>query len=232
MHRQEWSLLCFLAAAIQAVLGLSCETSNPAAPANNSGVPKLPMVLNTSLIPLYAGTIWSYVDSVFYSPDSVMEYRYDWTVGNRKYIYSKGDSVEVCIFRISRAGGSQNDYYFRVDSEGLVQYSSLEFDTIGHCSLQSLMLKYPVQRGDSWQENHGDYADQKVCLSTDTLVTISQGDLHCYAIRTGPGDPWYEDEFYCLNLGKSGSTTIIKKMTLLSIALPVKTARGHARNQW
>ncbi len=206
----------------------SCEKSNPAGPGENSSVRKLPMVLDTALIPLHTGYAWLYVDSVFYSPDSVMVYHYNWSVGGNRYIYSKGDSVEVYVFRISRDGGSQNEYYYRVNPEGLVRYSSLETDTLGHYSLQSLMLKYPVQRGETWQENHGDYSDQKTCLSEDTVIATAGGNLHCFIIRTGPGNPWYEDEYYCLNFGKvggyaelkSGGSTIITKTTFLALATP------------
>jgi hypothetical protein len=189
--------------------------------------PILPTIQDTSLIPLSIGNFWEYSDSVFYSPDSIVVYHYTWSVVAKQNIYSKGDSVEVYIFRINFVGDNQYDYFYKVTSQGLVQYGSLELDTAGHYSLQSLMLKFPLQPGDTWSESHGDYADQKACLSVDTVIVTSLGNFHCYVIRTGPGVTWYGDEYYRLNFGlvggyadtKIGNTHIIQKTTLLSFAL-------------
>lgn len=219
MSKNSLSVLVMLLLASS--LDFSCKTKD------NPTIPTLPTTQDTSLIPLSVGNYWEYSDSVFYSADSVIVYHYTCSVVGKQNIYSKGDSLEVFIFRINPVGGNPTDCFYKVDSEGLVQYGSLESDTAGHYSLRSLVLKYPVQRGDNWSESHGDYSDQKTCLSTDTLIANSLGTFHCYSIRTGSGIPWYGDEYYKLNFGlvggfaetQSGTTTIIQKTTLLSFVV-------------
>jgi hypothetical protein len=195
----------------------------------NKDTPTTPItstVRDTSFIPLAIGNCWEYADSVFYSPDSVEVYHFTWSVVGKQKIYSNGDSVEAYIFSMNSVGGNPTEFYYSVTSQGLVQYGQLEFDTAGHYSLQSLLLKYPLLAGDSWSESHGDYADQKSCVCTDTLITSPCGAFHCYVIRTGPGVPWYADEYYALNIGliggyavTLGSTTIVQKKILLSSVL-------------
>jgi hypothetical protein len=178
-------------------------------------------------MPLTIGNHWEYADSTFYSPDSISVNRYSWSIVGKQNILSGTDSVEVSIFRITFNDGIHYDYFYKNNPEGLTQYTSDERDSVGHFSLRSLLLKLPLQRGDTWMTTHGDYADQKFCLSTDTLIPTQFGNFHTYLIRTGFGDPWYSDEYYKENFGlvggygqyKIGTSTILQKRTLLSYGL-------------
>jgi hypothetical protein len=178
-------------------------------------------------MPLTVGNHWEYVDSTIYSSDSVEVNRYSWSIVGKQKILSGTDSVEVSIFRLTFSDGIYYDFFYKNNPEGLTQYTYDEGDSVGHYSLRSLLLKFPVQLGDKWLTTHGDYADHRCCLSTDTLISTRFGNFHTYTIRTGLGDPWYGDEYYKEGFGrvggygqfKSSSATVVMKTSLLSFGL-------------
>jgi hypothetical protein len=172
---------------------LSCSSEqNPIVPVNESN----------PIMPLSVGNYWEYVDSVFYASDSIEVYHYSWAVVGRGKILSRNDSIEVYIFRIKYSPETQNDYFFKNNPEGLTLYSNNEFDSAGNYSLRSLLIKYPLQVGDTWVTNHGDYGDINRCLAANTLFTVLGHSFHCYEIQTGAGAAYYAVQYYSVGFGK------------------------------
>lgn len=197
---------------------------------NSSGpiVPSPPALQSEPLLPLTIGNHWEYSDSTIYSPDSVVVIYYSWTILGKQNILSGNDSVEVFIWRIESAGGDQYDYYLRNTPEGLVHYMLDEGDAVGHFSLKSLVLKFPMKQGDSWRESQGDVADRKSCLSTDTLIAMPVGTFHAYIVRRGGSTTsWHSDEYFKENFGRVGgyaeylsySKTVVVRTSLLSYGI-------------
>jgi len=182
---------------------------------------------SSPFMPLTNGNHWEYSDSTIYSSDSVSVNHYSWSIVGKQKILSGTDSVEVSIFRLTFSDGTSYDYFERNDPEGLTQYITNEGDSVGQYNLKSLLIKYPLQRGDTWKTNNGDYSSQKACLSTDTLIQTTAGTFHSYIIRTGYVDSWYTDEYYTENVGRVGAygiykpsgSTVITKTTLLSFTV-------------
>jgi hypothetical protein len=197
---------------------LSCsDEQNPIMPINESNL----------IMPLSIGNYWEYVDSVFYTSDSIEIYHYTWSVVGKEKILSQNDSIEVYIFRIEYSHGPQNDYFFKNNPEGLTQYSNNEFDSAGNNSLRSLLIKYPLKLGDTWITNHGDYADINKCLSINTEFTALGRNFHCYEIQRSVGSPSYVIEYYSAGFGMVAGLSYssysdhprFSKITLLSFEI-------------
>jgi hypothetical protein len=186
-----------------------------------------PPVQSTPFISLKNGNHWEYVDSIFYSPDTITAIRYSWAIIGTQKILSGADSVEVSILHYTRNDTSGYDYFYKNNPEGLTQYSPAEFEAGGHYGVRSLLLKFPMQLGDAWDAKYDDYTEHRSCLSSDTLIPTSFGIFHSYVVRRGPGNPWYINEYYREDLGligaysqsKNGSSTVVQKTTLLSYEL-------------
>ena len=209
---------------ISVTLLFSCsDTGSP----TKSTTPITPIVQSVPFIPLTIGNHWEYVDSTIYSPDSADVNRYSYSIVGKQKILSRTDSVEVFVFRLTFSSGTRLDCFYKNNPEGLTQYTYDEGDSVGHYSLRSLLLKFPLQLGDQWLTTHGDYADHMCCLSTDTVISTRFGDFHTFAIRTGLGKPSYGDDYYKEGFGrisaygqyKSYSTTVVVKTSLLSFGL-------------
>ncbi len=181
---------------------------------------------SAGLIPLKIGNHWEYADSIFYGSGSVGVYHYTWSIVGRQRIFwpgesKAGDSIEVYVFRWSDSTHSADSFY-RNSLEGLIRYLG-KYDPTGQEGLRTLLLKYPLHPGDTWQENQGDYYNLLTCISTDTTILTQWRGFHCYQVRysSEPGSK-YQDRFYSYNFGlvagftKSDGYVTRVKTTLLS----------------
>ncbi len=177
-----------------------------------------------ALIPLRIGNHWEYADSTFYDSDSVTVQRYKWSVVGRKSVFSGSDSIRVYVFRSTNANGIYDEYFLRNNPEGLTMYLPRPGDPPGWFTFQSLLLKFPLRRGESWETNLGEVSQRKTCLSIDTAIVTLVRTFHTYQVRTGPTTPWYDDQFYCYGIGRVaaylrtdyGIHTTVQKTVLLS----------------
>ena len=154
----------------------------------------------SSLIPLTIGNFWNYADSIFYGTDSVVVHNYSWSVVGTKNIYWGGESLQVYL--LHWADNTRYwDWFYRNTPDGLIRYDGPP-DSTGQPTHQTLLLKYPLQVGDTWKVDQGDYFHLLRCISTDTLIATPWRSFHCYQIRLGlPTDTIYWDSFYCDKFG-------------------------------
>ena len=159
----------------------------------------------TALIPLAVGNHWEYVDSMFFRTDSVHVYTESCSVANLHTIFWNRDSVAVYDFRITisfpdgSAEGGGGDY--KNTADGLFLYALNSFDTTGQHDYKSLLLKYPLQVGDTWERFDFDVTFLRRCMSTDTVIVTPFRRFHCYQIRELWESGGYRDEFYSDNFG-------------------------------
>ncbi len=186
-----------------------------------------PPIQSAPFMPLTIGNHWEYVDSIFYSPDTITVIRFSWAIVGTQKILSGVDSIEASILRITRDDTISYNYFYKNNLEGLTQYSSAELESPGHYGVRTLLLKFPMTQGDAWVANRGDVSEHLCCPSSDTLVATRFGIFHSFVVRSGPGSPWYADEYYKEGLGliggyaqtKIGNEIIVQKKTLLSYEL-------------
>ncbi len=186
MSRSSVNLLIFLAI----MLPLSCEDLGTESPEDTN-----------SLLPLTIGNTWEYVDSLFLANDSVHVHHYTWSVVGKTTIFTGGDSLQVCIFRIRFPDGNSYDYFYRNNPDGLTRY--LPYYSDGDRYLKTLLVKYPMHVGDTWKEDQGDYYNLLRCVSTDTPIATNWRVFHCYQVRyDSPYGGGYEDSFYSYRFGQ------------------------------
>jgi hypothetical protein len=67
-----------------------------------------------------------------------------------------------------------------------------------------MYLKYPINKGEGWIDNHSDYSEKFDCVSTNDTVLINDNTYVCFKIRQGwweDEDPSFLDSYYSKGLG-------------------------------
>ncbi len=92
-------------------------------------------------------------------------------------------------------------YLYNYETDGLYRYGhAVDYDKDYYIK-KTIAVKYPIQKGDQWIEDHGDYNDVFTCLSTSDTVKIDNNKFICIRIRMGNGITWYKDFYYSKGIG-------------------------------
>ena len=166
------------------------------------------------IVPLAIGNNWIYSDSTFYGQDSLYVSTHTHSVVGKRVILHKNNTVEVFLT-------SWGPLCLELD--GLYSYGINEDEpSPNQYNLKSLVIRYPVNVGDSWTTQYGnDYGSVFHCISLDGLFATPAGTFHCVVIGYSQKNFSYE-AYYCPGIGFVGDINcdsrfvpIIKQKTVL-----------------
>ncbi|MFZ6033651.1 MAG: hypothetical protein ACOYVE_10125 [Melioribacter sp.] len=190
--------------------GISCDTTE-----SNLFIDK-----SKQIFPLAVGNKWEYQYDIIQN-DSVAESRkVNVEVTGKTKIRTAGNNVEVFIVKETTEGiyFAERYFYYSYEEDGLYNWQEISEGKF----IKSHVVKYPVEKGESWRVDHGDYAEIYTCLSTADTVQIKDNQYICIVIRTGNGVSWYADYYYSVGTGlvqliaetpEKGKTLRIQKLT-------------------
>lgn len=174
------------------------------------------------IVPLQVGNTWTYVDTVFYGPDSLETDSSQVTVSEAKVVHFENEDHLVYLkHQKNPATGvsSALKEYDKVDQHSLYTYGA-EQDTVQVLD-KSLHVQYPTQKGNRYQTHFLGFAPMDgtlkpvidtvdiTVLNTDTLWSGPAGTFsHCihYMGKRVRGN-WSAHAFYAPGIGYLGAET-------------------------
>jgi hypothetical protein len=161
----------------------------------------------TKIFPLAVGNKWEYVEREYHDSTLVFTKKIVTDVLKRTSIASGQGYKEVfelkeAIIYEDGTEGSFMNFYLQEVNETIMLYGFL-IDG-GNINLKDeIYLKYPIEAGESWTTDQGDYINEYHCISTNEQIVIGDSTYECLVIRTGyiSGEPWYVDYYYSKGIG-------------------------------
>jgi hypothetical protein len=163
-----------------------------------------------NIIPLAIGNKWIYQytitdgDSIRFNGPMTVE------IIESRIIEYEGEQLNVFVFKETCGHYSFEDsllYYLLSTSNDTIFW-------VGHSVHgtfsdgydpyyynKNIHVIYPLQIGEKWEFDHGDYHDNFECVSLTDTVLVDEFSLSCVNIRMGNPPNWYNDYLYCPSVG-------------------------------
>jgi len=132
------------------------------------------------ILPLDVGNYWIHIDSSFSQvPPSIDTIRYN--IKGDTIINYLGNDYKVYFWQVNESNAR---WLLRNESDGAYAYGRIsQNDTLLE---KDLLIKFPIQVGESWQSNYAFYGDTITleCISTDYELIVPAGTFNCIVFRT------------------------------------------------
>lgn len=180
----------------------SCNKDNGITQQYSSEV--IPNGKDNRILPLSIGNIWNYKEYDYQDDELLTQRDVKLEVLNKIHVEYNGENLEVVKLKETRFF-SENDvrelyFLLRNENDTVYWYGHSVSDNGNYYFNKTIYIKYPIQIGENWIMDHGDYGDIYTCKSIDDIVTIENKNYKCVRIRMGPGH-WYEDKYFSLDVG-------------------------------
>lgn len=187
---------------ISALLISSCKKDNGITEGINSEV--IPNGKDNKILPLSVGNTWNYKEYEYQDDKLLTERDVKLEVLSKVNIDYNGEKLEAVKLKETRVFSDDNvsELYFLIRNENdtIYWYGHSLSDNDNYYFNKTIYIKYPIQVGENWIMDHGDYHDTFTCESVDDIVKINNENYECVRIRMGPGH-WYEDKYFSLGIG-------------------------------
>jgi hypothetical protein len=156
------------------------------------------------ILPLTVGNTWNYKEYEYHNDKLLIERDVKLEVLSEVVINYNGEKLEAFKLKETRYFSENNigELYFllRNENDTIYWYGHAVSDNNRYYFNKTIYIKYPIQVGENWIMNHGDYQDIFNCESVNDIVTINNINYECVRIRMGPGN-WYEDKYFSPGIG-------------------------------
>ena len=162
------------------------------------------IVDGNEIMPLAVGNLWEYREYEYQDTKLLAERKVKIEVLDKIFVDVEGKKIEVYKLRESRIfeENNINEIYFILRNENDTIYwygHSLKNDDEYYIN-KTVYVKYPIEVGESWIQDHGDYKNYYSCESIDDIVKLKGNNYKCVRIRIGPGQ-WYNDKYFSVGIG-------------------------------
>lgn len=190
-------------------LFISCNRDNPTETKSNA-TDIYPAQVKSEIYPFSIGNFWEYKEYE-YERDTLNVIR-DVKIEliGLININFKGNILDVFKVKLTRVFPEYNNlvsvlyYLLRSEPDGIYWYGhSWDVDN-NYNYVRKIYLKYPIDKGDSWIDDHSDYLEKFECISTNDTVKINDIYYVCLRIRQGwseDEDPFFFDSYYSKGVG-------------------------------
>jgi hypothetical protein len=162
--------------------------------------------ISSQIYPLAMGNQWEYKYEVFQKDSLILSSITKIEVIDK--IKIQVDKKELDVFKVKQ---TKEAYWtketlisytlYNYEDSMLFSYGFAITNDSAYFYRKDPYLKYPLQKGDQWYEDHGDYRNTFTCMSVNEEVTIDDKKYNCVRIRTGNGNSWYHDKYYAQGFG-------------------------------
>lgn len=182
------------------LLVYSCDENNNITESSSSRI----ITYGNEIMPLAVGNVWEYKEYEYQNSKLLAERIMKIEVLDKIFVDVDGEKIEVYKLKESRIlnGDDENGVYFILRNENDTIYwlgHSLENNDEYYIN-KTIYVKYPIEVGENWIQNHGDYNDYFTCESVNDTVRLNGNIYECVRIRLG-SENWYEDKYFSAGIG-------------------------------
>ena len=141
------------------------------------------------IVPLAVGNSWQYsIEQVLFNCVNGVLYceHYDvidtTTANVTSTINIDYENENFDAYVIDDASFSLYPFVYRNTAQGFIQYGKLSSN--GDVDFETkLIIKFPIQAGETWKDIDEYYGNEYLCFSTDEIMTTNVGSFHCYVFE-------------------------------------------------